>query len=226
MYGIVAELKVYLVEPSAKETSPTLVGRIERHVERVVEGVTSADFLKKIQRALWRAGMRRALILKKDDYDIYVYDEETQDNWDRAFGIAFAGSGSSKGTDGWWILVSGWNDDFRFREDVTFAEKHTLAAPSMKIVIRALPAEWAPRSGEGMESTASRLRRMLQDRDGVNAEELRVRPKIEGYIQDYKRFLQEEFAVKEFSESLRVNLSAIDPAAFGENYYIEQPRSP
>jgi hypothetical protein len=48
---------------------------------------------------------------------------------------------SSEGTDEWWVLVTGSNQDFKFRQDITFREKHSLAAPSMTVAVRALPAD-------------------------------------------------------------------------------------
>jgi hypothetical protein len=141
MYGIFAELKVYLVEESdAKGPPATFVGRIERHLEREVEGLTTNDFLSKIQGVLQQAGMKRVIMMNKNDVVTYAYDQENPKDWAEVFSAALKEGGSSKGLDEWWVLVSGWNEEFKFRQDITFKEKHTFAAPSMTLEIRAFPA--------------------------------------------------------------------------------------
>lgn len=227
MYGIFAELKVYLVEESdTKEPPATFVGRIERHIEREVESLTTKDFLMKIQGALKQARMNRVITMNKNDVNSYIADLDEQGYWDEPFEAALKEGNSSKGVDEWWILVSGWNEEFKFRQDVTFKEKHSLAAPSMTLVIRALPAEWAIKSGEDFGSWKQRLRLTLQDKKGVKAEENLMLPKIEKYLQDYQKLLKEVFAVRDFSQSLRINLSGTDLESVGLNHSPEQPRNP
>jgi len=223
MYGILAELKIYLVEGlQAKEPSATFIGRIEKHIEREVESLTGRDFLTNIQRALQQAGMKRVIMMSKNDVNIYAYDQENKVDWSEAFETALKQS-SAKGTDEWWVLVSGSNEEFKFRQDVTFKERHSLAAPSMTLVIRALPEEWALQSGEDFGSWMQRLQQTLRDKESVKAEEIRIRPKIEKYLQDYQQLLKGAFAVRDFSQSLRINLSGIDLKSFKENYSVDQP---
>jgi hypothetical protein len=223
MYGIFAELKVYLVEESdAKGPPATFVGRIERHLEREVEGLTTNDFLSKIQGVLQQAGMKRVIMMNKNDVVTYAYDQENPKDWAEVFSAALKEGGSSKGLDEWWVLVSGWNEEFKFRQDITFKEKHTFAAPSMTLEIRALPAELALQPGENFDSWIHRLQLALSDKDGLKEEEIRIRPRIEKYLQDYQQLLKGAFAVRDLSQSLRINLSGIDLESFGENYSIDQ----
>jgi hypothetical protein len=223
MYGIFAELKVYLVEESGAKGPPTtFVGRIERHVEQEVESLTASDFLSRIQGVLQQAGMKRVIMMNKNDVTTYAYDQENQEDWGDAFKAALKEEGSSKGNDEWWIVVSGGNEEFKFRQAITFKEKHTLAAPSMALEIRALPAELALQSGENFDLWMQRLGLALRDKDGLKAEEIRIRPRIEKYLQDYQQLLKAAFAVREFSQSLTISLSGIDLKSFAENYYVEQ----
>jgi hypothetical protein len=223
MYGIFAEIKVHLVEESdAKGLSTTFFGRIEEHLEREVERLAANDFLSKIQGVLQQAGMKRVITMNKNDFTTYAYNRQNQEDWGEVFNAALKEEGSSKGTDEWWIVVSGWTEEFKFRQDITFKAKHTLAAPSMTLVIRALPAEWALQSGENFDSWMQRLKLAVRDKDGLKAEEIRIRPRIEKYLQDYQQLLKGMFAVRDFEQSLRINLSGIDLESFRENYSIEQ----
>src|SRR5438552_948543 len=89
MYGIVAELKVFFArESDAKEPSVTLIGRIERHVEREVESLTVGDFLKRIQGTLRKMGMKRVIMMNKSDVNIYYCGQNNLGNWDEAFEAA------------------------------------------------------------------------------------------------------------------------------------------
>src|ERR1700733_2284098 len=103
MYGIYAELKVYLENQSAKTSTATLAGRIEKHLEREVESITSSDFLTKIQGPLRQAGMKHVIMIERNDVTIYDSDKGDEENWDRAFGIAMNEGSSSKGADTWWF---------------------------------------------------------------------------------------------------------------------------
>jgi hypothetical protein len=223
MYGIFAEIKVYLVKESdAKEPSTTLVGRIEKHLEQEVERLASSEFLSKIQGVLQQAGMKRVITINKNDVTTYSYDSKNREDWDEVFEAALKDESSSKGIDEWWIVVSGWTEEFRFRQTITFKAKHTLAAPSMTLEIRALPAEWALQSGENFDSWMERLKLAVGDKDGSKSEEIRVQPRIEKYLQDYQLLLKGVFAVRDLSQNLRINLSGIDMESFRENYDIEQ----
>jgi hypothetical protein len=223
MYGVFAQLGIYLVEESdAKKHPNSIIGRVEKHIEREVESLKASDFLTIIREALPQAGMKRVIVVIKNDVNIYAFDQESQkDGWGDAFKAALKES-SSKGTTELWVLMSGSNQEFKFRQDITFKEKHTLAAPSMTIVIRALPAEWALQSGEDFNSWMQRLQLTLRDKEGVREEEIRIKPRIEKYLQDYQQLLKGVFAVRDFSQTLRINLSGIDLESFGGNYSIDQ----
>ena len=74
MYGIYAELGVYLVEESgAKVPADTLVGRLEKHIEREVESLTAGEFLARIQGVAAQAGMKHVIGVEKDDVTIYAF---------------------------------------------------------------------------------------------------------------------------------------------------------
>ncbi|HUK75402.1 MAG TPA: hypothetical protein VLU99_06375 [Nitrososphaerales archaeon] len=223
MYGIYAELNVYLVKASdGKPTSETFASRIARHIQREVESLTTRDFLTKIQGVLQQVGMKRVIMMSKNDFNIYSFAQENKEDWNQVFESALSGS-SSEETDEWWILTTGGNESFKFRQEVTFTEKHTLASPSMKLVIRALPEEWALQSGEGFGQWMQRLQQTLRDKGAVEAEEIRVRPKIERYLQDYQQLLKDTFSPGDLSQTLRINLSGIDLKSFSANYSVDQP---
>jgi hypothetical protein len=76
--------------------------------------------------------------------------------------------------------------------------------------------------GENFDSWIHRLQLALSDKDGLKEEEIRIRPRIEKYLQDYQQLLKGAFAVRDLSQSLRINLSGIDLESFGENYSIDQ----
>jgi hypothetical protein len=82
MYGIFAEIKVYLGDGSSSIPSSTFASRIERHIEREVESLNARDFLTKIQEALPKAGMKRVLTISKNDVNTYFFDWQGQDEWD------------------------------------------------------------------------------------------------------------------------------------------------
>jgi hypothetical protein len=223
MYGIFAELKVYLVEESGtKEPADAFVGRVEKHIERGVESLAASDFLTKVRGVFGQAGMKHVIMMDKNDITIFDSDEESQEDWGQGFNAALDAESSSGGKGDWWILVSGWNEEFKFRQDVTFKHKHTLATPSIAFVIRALPAEWGRGSGEDFDAWLSRLQSTLGNKQSVKEEEIRVRPKIEKYLEDYKQLLKGAFAVRDFSQSLNINLSGIDLESFKANYSAEQ----
>jgi hypothetical protein len=67
-----------------------------------------------------------------------------------------------------------------------------------------------------------RLQQTLRDKERVQTEEIRIRPRIEKYLQEYQQLLKAVFSVKEFSQTLRINLSGIDLESFRENYFAEQ----
>jgi hypothetical protein len=224
MFGIYAELKVYLVEESdVKEPGTSFAGRIENHIEREVESLSASEFLTKIPRVLEQAGMKHVIEVDENDIVVYSSDQASQQDWDEAFKTALNLESSSKGTNGWWILVSGWNNEFKFRQDVTFKQKHTFAAPSMTLVIRALPAEWARQPEEAFDAWMSRLRTTLHDKGSVKEEENRVRPKFEKYLGDHQQLIKDAFAVRDLSQSLLINFSEIDVESFIKNYSAEQP---
>ena len=166
--------------------------------------------------------MKHVIEVEKDDVTIYASDQESEENWDAGFRAALDAETSSGGTDSWWILMSGWNEEFKFRQDVTFRKKHTLANPSMTLVIRALPAEWGKRPDENVAAWMSRLKSTLENKQGVKDEETQIHPKIEKYLEEYKQPLRGAFAVRDFSKSLRINLSGIELASFKWNYSAEQ----
>jgi|GEM_PF-6568552 len=223
MYGIYAELNVYLVEASdGKPLSETFAGRIAKHLQQEVESLTTRDFLTRIQGVLQQAGMKQVIWLKKNDATIYAFDQENKEDWSQVFESALSGS-SSKETDEWWVLTTGANEDFKLRQEVTFKERHSLASPSMTLVIRALPEEWALQAREGFGSWMQRLQQTLRDKDAVEAEEIRIRPKIDRYLQDYQQLLKDTFSVRDFSQTLRINLSGIDTKSFSANYFVDQP---
>jgi hypothetical protein len=218
-----AEFKVYLArESDAKEPPAGFVGKIAEHLEQEVESLTATDFLSKIQGVLQQAGMKRVIMTNRNDVATYAYDKENQKDWSEVFEAALKEESLAKGTAEWWVLVSGWNEEFKFRQDVTFKERHSLAAPSMTLVIRALPVEWAMQPGEDFGSWMQRLRLTLSDKEGVKQEELRIQPKIEKYLQEYQQLLKAAFAVRDISQSLRINLSGILLESFRENYSTEQ----
>lgn len=222
MYGIYAELKVYLVEATAERSlSETFAGRIAKHLQQEVESLTTRDFLTKIQGVLQQAGMKRVIWVKKSDDTIYFVDQENKEDWNQVFESALNASHSEE-TEEWWILTTGGNEDFKLRQEVTFKEKHSLASPSMGLVIRALPVEWALQPGEAFGSWMQRLQQTLRDKDAVQAEETQVRPKIERYLQDYQQLLREAFATRDISQSLTINLSGINLESFRENYSVDQ----
>jgi hypothetical protein len=223
MYGIYAELGVYLVEESgAKVPADTLVGRLEKHIEREVESLTAGEFLARIQGVAAQAGMKHVIGIEKDDVTIYASDQESEEDWDEGFKVALDAESASGGTDSWWVLMSGWNEEFKFRQDITFRKKHTLASPSMTLVIRALPAEWGKQPDEDFATWMSRLRSVLANKQGVKDEENQVHPKIEKYLEDYKQLLRGAFAVRDFSKNLRINLSEIELESFKWDYSAEQ----
>jgi hypothetical protein len=222
MYGIRADLKVYLEEPDSETPSATFAGRIEKHLEREVESITSADFLTEIQSPLQQADMKHVIMINRNDVTIYDSDEESEEDWEKAFETAMNEENSSKGTASWWVLVSGWNGEFKFRQDIEFQEKHVLSTPSMTVVIRALPAEWALQPGEAFATWMTRLQMKLGDKEAVEAEENLTRPKIEKYLQDYQELFKGTFPVREISQNLRIKLSDIDWKSFGPNYSTEQ----
>jgi len=223
MYGIIANLKVYFVDDSEENrVSTTVVGRIEKHFEQKMESLTTKDFLTNIQRVLQQAGMRRVIRMNRNDRYVYNPDQPREVDWSNAFEVAQKEGASSKGRDEWWILVSGWNQQFKFRQDVMFKEKHALSVPPMVIEIRALPAAWAQLPGEDFGVWMQRLELALRDKEGVKTEEVRLRPQIEKYLQDYEKLLKDSFPTRDFSQSLTINLSGIDLKSFGENYSTEQ----
>ncbi len=222
MYGITAELKVHLASiDSVKDRSDSLVARIEKHIQREVEGITASDFLTRIQWVLQRAGLKRVLMVNKNDVNVFVADEKRMSNWEEAFEAAMNEKTRSKGADECWVLVSGSSGDFKFRQDVTFKEKHALAAPPISIVIRAFPAEWGLQPGEGSDGWMNRLKAILSDKDGVKAEEVRVKPKMEKYLLDYQQLLKGSFPVQDISQALSINLSGINVESFKEFYSKE-----
>jgi len=112
MYGIYAELGVYLVEESgAKVSSDSLVGRLEKHIEREVESLTAGEFLTRIQGVAAQAEMKHVIAVEKDDVTIFASDQESEENWDAGFRAAMDAERVSGGTDSWWVLMSGWNGD-------------------------------------------------------------------------------------------------------------------
>jgi hypothetical protein len=223
MYGIYVELGVYLVEGSeVKVPAASLVGRLERHIEREVESLTAGEFLTQIKGVAAQAGMKHVIGVEKDDVTIYSSDQESEEDWDEGFKAALDIQNSSEGTNSWWILMSGWNEEFKFRQDITFRKKHTLAAPSMTLVIRGLPAEWGKRPDEDFVAWMSRLRSTLANKQGVKDEENQIHPKMEKYIEDYKQLLKGVFAVRDFSKNLRINLSEIELESFKWDYSAEQ----
>jgi hypothetical protein len=224
MYGIISELKVTLEGQSGpKPSAATLASRIESHLKGAVENLSSHDFLKKIEGALQGAGMRKVLSVKINDVAVFSYDgQKGGEAWDGAFEVASKAAAASKGTDEWWILVTGSDGDFKFRQDVTFKQKHSFASPSMQIVIRALPAEWAPKPVEGSGAWASRLRQILRDKEAVKAVEAQAQPRIDAYLQEYQRILKSAFTISDFSRELRIDLSKTDVESFRGNYENEQ----
>jgi hypothetical protein len=223
MYGIYAELGVYLVEESGvKVPGDTLVGRLEKHIEREVETLTAGEFLTRIQGVAAQAGMKHVIAVEKDDVTIYASDQESEENWDAGFRAAIDAEGASGGTDSWWVLMSGWNGDLKFRQDITFRRKHTLASPSMTLVIRALPAVWGMQPDEDFAAWMSRLRSALANKQEVKDEEGRSYARMEKYLEDYEQLLRGAFAVRDFSKDMRINLSQIDPESFERNYSAEQ----
>jgi len=222
MYGIYSKLRVTIDgQSSAKSSDRTLAGRIESHLERTVEHLSSEDFLKKIKEVLQAMGMRGVLAINRNDVFIFNHDDGESVDWDEAFEVATNAATSVKGADSWWILVSGSNGDFKFRQDVTFKRKHSLASPSMEIVIRALPAEWAPQPTESSNTWKSRLGQTLHDKKAVKSEETLVRPRIESYLQRYQQLLVTTFGGA-VSQEVRIELSKIDLGSFQENYSTEQ----
>jgi hypothetical protein len=206
MYGIYAELKVYLAEESdLSSPQASLLGRIESHIEQEVETLASSDFLSKIKGVFEWVRMKHVIQMTQNDVIVYSSGQASQEDWEDAFMVALNLQNASKGTDAWWIIVSGSNEEFYFRQDVMFKQKHALATPSIAFVIRALPAYW-------ME----RIKYPMKIEDDLN------RPKIEKYLDDYQQVIKDTFVVRDLSRSLRIDLSKVDQESIRENWSSEQ----
>jgi hypothetical protein len=221
MYGIFAKLSVYFAPLGENKESFTLVDRIKGELQEKVEPFTAREFLMRIQKIVHQVGARRVIVLNRDDFSIYSPDQPREADWESAFQIALKESESSKGSEEWWILVSGSNDQFKFKQGATLKEKHSLSTPSIAIEIRALPADLAKLPGEDFETWMKRLSSALHDKDGIVATEGRSRAAMEKYLLDYEGLLKEEFPAAKFSQSLNIDLSGINLESFRENYFFE-----
>jgi hypothetical protein len=223
MYGIFAKFDVYLTGPPRQKGHSSAISRLENRFSQVVEPLTYPEFITGIRAVLQTAGMKHVLTMSRGDTTMHIAGNEEHDDWDKSFEAALTGAINESERNELWILVSGWNDDFKFRQEVTFKEKHNLASPSISLVIRALPEEWAFQPGEALSSWMQRLRQTLHDKGAVEAEETRVRPKIERYLSDYQQLLKGAFSIRDLKQTLRINLSGIDLISLGQNYSLDYP---
>lgn len=220
MYGIYAELQLHLTtESQTKGTG--LVGRIEGHVEHQTEAISAENFLVTIKDVLQKAGMKHVIGLEKNDVTVFDSDEESEQDWDEAFDAAM-GSEKSSGGNEWWILVSGRNEDFEFRQDVEFKRKHALSEPPIRLVIRALPVEWGKKASEDTATWIARLRFVKENKNGLKEQEAAALPKIAKYIEGYRLLLGEAFPVRDISQSVSINLAGVDLEALSSDYSTEQ----
>lgn len=214
MYGIFATLKGY---SAPNRMSQTVVRRFEKSFERKVEKTRSRDFLARIQGILQRQGMKRVIMINRNDRYIYGPDQSREEDWSRAFEIAANEATDSEGTEEWWIRTLGNDQQFKFRQSVAFREKHLRASPMIVIEIEALPVDWARGSQEDFNTWMNRLEQALAHKEGVKAKEAQLRPAIDSYLNDYQRLLKDSFPIEDVSKSLKIDLSGIELQSFYEN---------